>query len=1270
MRMLAWSSGSLLGVFALFVCLVLFAVATPAGSRFVLAQIESRLDNQLVIGDFSGAITGPFSIEGLQFKSDTFQIKLDRIELDWLPSVLFLRRDIHIENVQLQGLQVILSKPEAATNVPTRTGLPNDLNLLIPIQIDKFALDNATMVMDSSKPDELVSIQSVLATELSWADDRIEIQQLSIESPLLDVTGRGNVRPLDDWPLSVDAAYSANLRAQQLPNATGTIALSGSLVQLEIVQTLDAPYALRVEAQVNDPLLAPQWQADLWIAGMQLTEFAQSLPPVGLSAELSAEGDMTQANINAELKIEKSTVQISGGVSFGGQFSDSPVVDLQLGWQQLVWPLDASKNYLMASDTGKARLSGDLDAYRATVDAQVAVPLYPTGKIEIVGAGNVHSFAVEQLALSTLGGDILGDATINWEDGVKTTFNLAGKSIDPAGLNANWPGSLNFTTQAAAAISVNGDLHALSGNLLIDGMVRNEPVSAEMTGQLNESGLKIPSFVVRALGTSLNAKGVVSTNVSQPMDLEWQLEMNDLGALTQGLTGNIQAEGRLMGTVIDPRIRASLTAADVSVAQVQFDRAALTTDLGLGAAPLSLNAEFDGLRFAGAEVEQLELDLSGTLAKHLVGLRTARDSGTSQLALSGSLSGLPAQGAAAPIAGWKNLTWLFSFDELDIDEGDIAIDLIQNSLPSYIGKVDKETIAIGDTCFSVSDARNPSELPGAADENICLQAAGTANELKGDITFNDLPLMLLNPVLPASTSLTGSLGGNVSLGWNVATGAPRAEVSLNTSAANLQTTNNQGVTQPVLQFEPGKLSASWMADSLFAVIELPLVGSAGLNATASIAAGQGDSFASRAIDASVITDFDDIDWLADFLQGVTQLSGKLESNLRVAGTISEPALDGNASLKNGKVVLPGPGLTLRELDVNFVGAGDEGLTLTGSVKSGGGTLSLAGQLKDVGSNMNGRISFTGERVLILNTPEAEIYASPAIDADLQQKHLKLVGEVSIDKATINLTSLPQTAATVSSDQIIVVKDAPVSEISSRFDVTTQLRLRLNDAVSFSGFGLEATFGGDLSLVDLPGKPTTANGDINVVAGQYRAYGQNLTIETGKLLFVGGPIDQPGIDIRAVRQVTADIKVGALARGNLRKPEFSVFSEPTMNQSDQLSYLVLGRPLSTSSSGESSVLSRAALALGIKGGNYLTEQFGSKLGVDKIGIETAGTNTNEQAALVVGKYLSPELFVSYGIGVIDAVSTLKIEYLLSSRWRVSSESSVDESGIDLNYVLER
>ncbi|MBA3563018.1 MAG: translocation/assembly module TamB domain-containing protein, partial [Gammaproteobacteria bacterium] len=160
-----------------------------------------------------------------------------------------------------------------------------------------------------------------------------------------------------------------------------------------------------------------------------------------------------------------------------------------------------------------------------------------------------------------------------------------------------------------------------------------------------------------------------------------------------------------------------------------------------------------------------------------------------------------------------------------------------------------------------------------------------------------------------------------------------------------------------------------------------------------------------------------------------------------------------------------------------------------------------------------------------------------------------------------------------------------------------------------------------------------------------------------------------IDVRAVRRPAEDILVGVEARGSLRQPDFSVFSEPPMSESEQLAYLVLGRPLEGGPASENSALARAALALGIKGGNYLTEQFGGNFGVDQIGIETEPGQSSEQAALVVGKYLSPELYVSYGVGLLEPVSTLKLRYALSSNWRLVTESSSVQSGGDLLYSIE-
>src|SRR5690606_27525042 len=129
------------------------------------------------------------------------------------------------------------------------------------------------------------------------------------------------------------------------------------------------------------------------------------------------------------------------------------------------------------------------------------------------------------------------------------------------------------------------------------------------------------------------------------------------------------------------------------------------------------------------------------------------------------------------------------------------------------------------------------------------------------------------------------------------------------------------------------------------------------------------------------------------------------------------------------------------------------------------------------------------------------------------------------------------------------------------------------------------------------EPTTGSGELRVEEGTYEAYGQELEIRTGRLLFAGGAIARPGIDIEAVRRPAEDILVGARVRGTLSQPELSVFSEPPMPEQEQLSYLVLGRPLEGASASESSAMSQAAMALGLRGGNFVSERLNETLGFD-------------------------------------------------------------------------
>ena len=188
-------------------------------------------------------------------------------------------------------------------------------------------------------------------------------------------------------------------------------------------------------------------------------------------------------------------------------------------------------------------------------------------------------------------------------------------------------------------------------------------------------------------------------------------------------------------------------------------------------------------------------------------------------------------------------------------------------------------------------------------------------------------------------------------------------------------------------------------------------------------------------------------------------------------------------------------------------------------------------------------------------------------------------------------------------------------------------------------------------------------------GSYRAYGQSLDIQSGKILFAGGPVSQPGLDIRAARYPDPDVTVGVHVRGSLTEPELTLFSDPTMTQSEQLSWLLLGRALDQTSGQQSSLVARAALALGSSKGNQVLQNIGDKLGVD-VGLGAGAGESSSETALTVGRYLSPRLYVSYGLGLFDQVSTVSMRYSLSSHWALETSSSGVATGGDIIWTFDR
>ena len=138
-------------------------------------------------------------------------------------------------------------------------------------------------------------------------------------------------------------------------------------------------------------------------------------------------------------------------------------------------------------------------------------------------------------------------------------------------------------------------------------------------------------------------------------------------------------------------------------------------------------------------------------------------------------------------------------------------------------------------------------------------------------------------------------------------------------------------------------------------------------------------------------------------------------------------------------------------------------------------------------------------------------------------------------------------------------------------------------------------------------------------------------------------------------------------GTLRNPTLNLISDPSLPDASVLSYIAFGKPPSDASEGENALLYQAAAALGSSGAGKITDSISGTLGLDALEVDT-GSNPNE-ASLVVGKYLSPDLYISYGIGLFDAVNTFNMRYQLSDR--LSFESAVGEnSSADLLYSVDR
>jgi translocation and assembly module TamB len=402
-----------------------------------------------------------------------------------------------------------------------------------------------------------------------------------------------------------------------------------------------------------------------------------------------------------------------------------------------------------------------------------------------------------------------------------------------------------------------------------------------------------------------------------------------------------------------------------------------------------------------------------------------------------------------------------------------------------------------------------------------------------------------------------------------------------------------------------------------------------------------------------------------FLPSLGEITGEARADLDIAGTVSDPAITGQARVRGGSVDVVPLGIRLQEIEITATGRGRGGLDVEGSLRSGTGVLSVTGRLPVAPTPEDpGTLRLNGTRVHAVGLPEVSAWVSPDLEIVAVPDVIRVSGTVTLPVATIEVTEVPTTAARTSRDVVFV--DDTTEVASGPGALQFQVRVVVGDSVTFRGFGFSARPEGAVLASQGAGGTIIGTGDVNLRDGRYFAYGQELQIERGRILFGGGPIDNPGLDVRASRTASDGTIAGLLIRGTLEDPLVTTFSEPAMSESEALSYIVLGGPLDQDS-GDRSQVGAAATALGLQRGNQIAGRWGRSLGLDEMRVEAGATL--EEASLVAGTYLSPKLYVSYGVGLFEPISTFRLRYFLSRRWSIRAETGA-ENGADLLFRIER
>lgn len=1257
-----------------FIFLLLVLLATDRGQLALIRLADKMLDS-LTIEQVSGSLGQGLVLENMHYQTDGVEVSIaqTRLQLDlgclWQRKICLQDFSLTQPTINIDTALLAPAQQQNASSAPMQR-----VNLPISVQADKLALNQLAIKLDEQQIN-LATFESALSLNneegLTLAPTRIDglqfLQQTApvTELDLADDSHQNASAPLDWQELEqrLQQPLLGNLKEIQLPFDLHIKQIEGTNW---LYQQRDSEKLLQ---QITIPLIQLQAEARDYLVQLQKLHIESSLGELNgegsiqlnqdFALELHVTSRINKLTTPQQLLLEESqlSLQLSGALlkqtqlsltSKGGinsQLSakvelNQPKTPFSLEFTSPAFRYPATGNDPFISKEVQLVAEGDLFDYQLKVNGQAQGMGAPQATLDLALTGGLSQAQLQQLVLKTLGGQAELTGELAWQQGLSWQQQLTLNQINTANFLPEWRALLSGELQTKGYVN-SDNWHIELPTLALQGRLNGH--SLALQGELvadKSQLLDVRQLSLNYGNNQLQAQG----KLSQESDFNLQLDAPNLTGLLPDLSANLQGNVKIKGNIAEPEVAINLQGKNIHFQQMNLADISLNSQISSEQQIQGLvNLNLAGFNFDQVALKSLQLSLAGNEQQHQLQLRSTGQPVALNLDLTGQFKRNEQQ-------------WQGALAQVEIDTPIGAIRNNQNI------EIDYQNLDLTAT-LSAHCWHNPKL-------ELCFPTALTLGK-EGAVQFalNKLDLTALNQLIQQEDLLQGQLTSQGQVNWF-------AEQPL---ALNLELDGkNLRVKQPInyrdvnLAISNLHLASSLQQNNLDLSASLNLADNGGLNSHIQLK----DIAQARQLTGSLQLNQLDLTLLEQLLAKGEKIGGELNANLQFGGNLQAPLLNGDIRLEQLAVSLfssPVP-ITNGQLRLQFNGNSSQ---LSGLLESQENRLELSGKANWQDLNRwTAEVAAKAQEFAVDIPGMARLRLSPDIQLSASPSLLNLSGEVNIPWARIQVEQLPESAVTVSSDEVIL-DQLPTGQISVPKRQTAQtgmliqsdLRINIGDDVRLEAYGLKTELKGLLSVRQDKGN-LGLYGQIDLIKGRYSSFGQDLLIRKGQISFSGLP-SQPLLNIEAIRNpevmedstVVAGVKVVGLADA----PEATIFAEPSMSQDQALSYLLTGRSLENSGeTGSSSSVGVALLGLGLAQSGKVLGGIGETFGIQDLNLGTQGVGDSSQ--VVVSGYITPRLQVKYGVGLFDGLAEFTLKYRLLPRLYFQSVSGVNQA-FDLLYQFE-